>query len=86
MSRLDDIEATLRVAEELLQKIMREYGEALTNKTLSAALPVHIKNYLENLRSPLDYIACEITERMLCLGEAHKPYFPIASCYRVFIN
>ena len=78
MSRLDDVNALLEVVDELLQKIQSEYDESLSNKTISPKLSVHIKNYLENLRSPLDYLACEICENILSINKANKTYFPIS--------
>ena len=77
MTRLNDIDALLDGAEELYKRIQTEYEQALETKTLSILLPVYIKNYLENLRSALDYMASEISEEVLSLGKSHKPYFPI---------
>lgn len=78
MSRLDDINAVLEVADALLQKIQTEYDQSLSSKAISPKLSVYIKNYLENLRSSLDYIASEICEETLSISKAHKPYFPIS--------
>ena len=78
MSRLDDIDAVLGVAGELLQEIQTEYDRSLSSKTVSPKLSVYIKNYLENLRSPLDYLASEICEKILSQTKAHKAYFPIS--------
>ena len=76
MSRIDDIEATLEVAEELFESIEQEYRRSLKIKSISPKLPVLIKNYLENLRSPLDYAAREISDNIL--GKSMKAYFPVA--------
>ena len=78
MSRLDDIKAVLEVADELLQNIQSEYDQSLSSKAISPKLSVYIKNYLENLRSPLDYLASEICEKILSKSKAHKAYFPIS--------
>ncbi|MCH8851040.1 MAG: hypothetical protein IID41_00145 [Planctomycetes bacterium] len=76
MSRIEDIKAILEVAEELYARIEQEYQRSLKVKSISPKLAVLIKNYLENLRSPLDYIAREISENTL--GKSMKPYFPVA--------
>jgi len=78
MSRLDDINVVLGVADELLQEIQTEYVRSLSSKAVSPKLSVYIKNYLENLRSPLDYLASEICEKIPSKAKAHKTYFPIS--------
>lgn len=78
MSRLEDISILLVAADQLLEKICAEYDQSLASKEISRALPVYIKNYLENLRSPLDYVAAEICERMLTVRRSQKAYFPIS--------
>ena len=77
MSRLDDIEALLEVADEQLRKVQAEYNESLKSKAIRPTLPVYIKNYLENLRSPLDYLAREICEKILSMPKGHRTYFPV---------
>jgi hypothetical protein len=78
MGRFDDINILLQVADEQLQQIETEYNKSLINKVISPKLSVYIKNYLENLRSPLDYIANEICEKILLKTEISKTYFPIS--------
>jgi len=78
MGRLDDINTLLEVADEQLQKIQAEYNESLKSKAIRPTLPVYIKNYLENLRSPLDYLAREICEKILSKPERHKTCFPVS--------
>ena len=78
MSRLDDINAVLEVADELLQQIQAEYDGSLSSKNVSPKLSVYIKNYLENLRSSLDYLVSEICEKILSQTKVHKAYFPIS--------
>ena len=77
MSRLDDMHATLQVADELLAEIQGQYEASLEGQKIDSTLPVKIKNLLENLRSPLDYIAREISDAVLGLGSGHRTYFPI---------
>lgn len=78
MTRWEDIQALLSVADELFEKMRVKYEESLEHKSISPELPVYIKNYLENLRSPLDYIACEIAQDVLKPAKQLKPYYPIA--------
>ena len=78
MSRQKDIEAVLEVADELLEKIQVEYDRSLNDKAISPKLAVYIKNYLENLRSVLDYLASEICEKVLPITKARKAYFPVS--------
>jgi len=78
MGRIDDIDALFEVADEQLQKIEAEYDKSLNSQAISPKLSVYIKNYLENLRSPLDYLAKEICEKILSKTKGHKTYFPIS--------
>lgn len=77
MARRDDIQALLAVADELFEKIEAQYRESLEQQEVSPKIAVYIKNYLENLRSPLDYIASEIAQHVLNSTKNHKPYYPI---------
>ena len=78
MARINDVQANLKVAKDLRQQIQAEYNSSLQAKSISPTLPVYIKNFLENLRSPLDYLALEISERILNQPKGSKVYFPIA--------
>lgn len=78
MSRLEDIDANLLVVDELFQMIKKEYDSSLSQRKISKKLPVYIKNYMENLRSPLDYLGKEISERTLSQKKSKKAPFPMA--------
>ncbi len=78
MGRLEDIKVLIEVADEQLQKIEDEYNKSLNNKAINPKLPAYIKNYLENLRSSLDYLANEICEKILLKTKREKTYFPIS--------
>lgn len=78
MDRKEDINSLIEVADELFDKIKKEYKESLKKQTLNPKIAVYIKNYLENLRSPLDYIANEIVDNVLHTQPA-RAYFPISS-------
>jgi len=78
MARQSDITALIAKAEQQLQQIMKEYDAALHAQTIAAPLKVDIKNYCENLRSVLDYLAHSVREKY-CPKENPKDifYFPI---------
>ena len=74
---MDDVEALINVAREQLEQIEEEYQQSLSNKIISSKLSIYIKNYLENLRSPLDYIVSEICENVLRI-KSSRNYFPVS--------
>jgi len=78
MSRKADIVSLLSRAEGQLVAIGKEYEGSLHRQSVDPALRVDIKNYCENLRSVLDYLAHEIREK-LCKGANPRArfYFPI---------
>ncbi len=77
MSRYNDIQAHLKVARASLATIQKRYQSSLEAKEIDPQLKIEIKNYLENLRSVLDYLASEINERY-CVKRT-RAYFP-TSC------
>lgn len=78
MNRKTDILALLTKAEQQLQAILKEYDSSLHEQTIAASLKVDIKNYCENLRSVLDYIAHEIREKYCPNANSTDHfYFPI---------
>ena len=79
MARKDDIQANIKVAKDLRKQIQTEYDASLQAKSISSTLSVYIKNFLENLRSPLDYLALEISEVVLGRPRGKKVYFPVSS-------
>jgi hypothetical protein len=85
MTREHDIAALLAKAEQQLLQIMKEYDASLHAKAIHAALKVDVKNYCENLRSVLDYLAHGIREKY-CPSENPKDifYFPISPDARQF--
>jgi hypothetical protein len=80
MSAFDDAKSLVAHAQGELPKIKRAYDESLTSKTISPALLVEIKNFLENLRSALDFVAHGLFDRH-CAKSGNKPkiYFPYAT-------
>lgn len=63
--RKTQVFALLNHANEDLNKIESEYNNALKNKTIPDSLKIDIKNFLENLRSSLDYMAHDIYEQKI---------------------
>lgn len=56
LSQYEDINALLQEAKESLPIIEKKYNESLHKQEMGADLYVKIKNFLENLRSSLDYL------------------------------
>lgn len=78
MSRQSDISALLSKADAQLVQIIKEYESSLHKQTIDATLRVDIKNYCENLRSVLDYLAHDIREKFCSTANPKSRfYFPI---------
>jgi hypothetical protein len=77
-SKQDDIDTLMSHAYKELQKIRIEYGSALHSRSIPSQLLVDIKNYLENLRSSLEYLAKS-------MGNA-KSDFPVTLSQTEFDN
>ena len=56
MSHFDDAKALLKHAEGKLSDIKAEYVASLSKRKIKAPLLVDIKNFMENLRSALDFL------------------------------
>lgn len=56
-SKFADVDAVLQHASTSLKTIESQYNEALKTKQVPAALQIEIKNFLQNLRSALDYVS-----------------------------
>lgn len=84
-NRKGDVDALIRRAKDALPKIEAEYGRSLHAKVIEADLRIDIKNFCENLRSALDYIARDIVETH-CPGASVKErvYFPITRDAQAF--
>ena len=68
MARFDDACNLLDAADASLPAIETLYGKSLASREIYPCLLIRIKNFLENLRSALDYAAREIFER--CCSKA----------------
>src|SRR5574337_239643 len=80
MSRLDHSHALVKDSEATLTAIERLYKQSLSSKDIGTQLPIRIKNFLDNLRSSLDFVARDIFEKF-CVntpsGKSIQIYFPI---------
>lgn len=79
MTATTDAQALVKTAEAQLPHIRRAYEAALHEKEISADLRVSIKNFMENIRSALDFCACAVFEKY-GHSKSSKPriYFPYA--------
>jgi hypothetical protein len=78
--RRTDTDALLARAEHQLHGIIRGYYSSLGERSIAPSLQVETKNYCENLRAILDYLAHEIREK--CCSDAdprRRLYFPISA-------
>jgi hypothetical protein len=77
MAVMDDVNALLSETAEQLGALRKLHDRALTDKNLRDRFKVQIKGILENLRSPLDYLAVAVTERY-GTPSAGMIYYPLA--------
>jgi len=82
--RKDSIEALLTKSKQQLEDIIREYQLSLNKQNISDILKVDIKNYCENIRSILDYLAHEIHDKYCSASTRTNYYFPILPDNRQF--
>src|ERR1039457_6853356 len=77
-AKLARLSSLLDYADKQQREISDEYS-SYPQGDISPSLQIKAKNYFENARSLLDYIACDICVDVLRLGQEHKCYFPIDS-------
>lgn len=78
MQRENEINALIVRARDQLREIKAEYEKSLHEQKVSDLLKVDIKNFCENLRSTLDYLAHTIRETHCPTANARtRFYFPI---------
>ena len=75
-SKFSDVNAVLKKAKALLDKIETEYKNSLTKQEIPDELLVEIKDFLGNLRSSLDYLR----------GKVSKFNFPVCKTEQEFDN
>ena len=69
--RFKRIRALLAYSDQQQRDISNDYGKHLDGR-VSSNIQIAIKNYLENARSALDYIACDICVEVLHLDRDRK--------------
>ena len=77
-SKLARLRSLLDYADHQQREISNEYSN-YSEGNIPPSLQIKVKNYFENARSLLDYIASDICVHVLRLDEKHKCYFPIYS-------
>ncbi len=76
--RQSDIRALLKRSKENLVRIESKYNSSLLKKSIEPDLKIDIKNFCENLRSVLDYLAHDIREKYCSPPKSGELfYFPI---------
>ena len=79
MSHFDDAKALINTCKQDLPQIEEAYNQALNCRAIAPDLLIKIKNYMENLRSALDFAANGLFARYGDQGKAgSKIYFPYA--------
>lgn len=73
--RKEDIVELLEDTKESIYSIEKNYIEAINDESVKSTLKVRVKNCLENLRSCLDYISCDVYEKHY-KKKAKNIYFP----------
>ena len=80
MSAFDDASELIRHAESDFAKIRQAYEASLHAKVVSGTLRVEIKNFVENLRSALDFATRGLFDRYGSSPKSNpKIYFPYAT-------
>lgn len=79
MNAFDDANELIKHAEGDLKKIREAYAASLHAKEISGPLRIQIKNFVENLRSALDFCSHGLFERYGSSSKTNpKTYFPYA--------
>ena len=85
--RIDSIKVLLERSKQDLSKIEEEYNKSLHAKRIDPNLKIDIKNYCENLRSVLDYLARDFRYKYCPAAKSSdRFYFPILPDANQFPN
>lgn len=82
MPALDDIAALLQDADDQFAVVSELHDAAFAHNAIRSRFKARLKNVLENLRSSLDYLAVDITERYGV--RKGLVYYPMAQSEREF--
>ena len=79
MSKFDDAKSLLQHATFKIKEIRLAYDASLNKKAVDPSLLIEIKNFMENLRSALDFSACGLFDKYGFSKKTNpKIYFPYA--------
>ena len=79
MSQFDDARTLVEHSAAKIETLRTLHKECLLNKSVTAEFLVEVKNFMENLRSVLDYCARGLFAKYGQSNKAHpKVYFPYA--------
>ncbi len=81
---MNDWDTLLIESETQLKLIESLYQDSLIKKQIPPNLQVKIKNFLENLRSILDYLAHFLHDTYTNCNRSHKIYFPFGKTEKNF--
>lgn len=81
MMRNDDVKNLLKHEKDRLINIKNDYDQSLKDKDIHATLRIDIKNYMENMKSALDYMAKDMHETIIAKkrkkkNQSQKKNFP----------
>jgi len=79
--RTEQVNALLEHGQTDLNNIEEQYNKALNTTTIPSSLQIDIKNFMENLRSALDYIAHDIYEQQIAGHRASTGQSEITNIY-----
>jgi hypothetical protein len=79
MDYFTDAKELIKYTRGCYEKIKTSYQESLESKEIKKELLIEIKNFMENLRSALDYTACGLFQKYGSKNtKKNKVYFPYA--------
>jgi hypothetical protein len=80
VSQFDDAKSLVAHSEARLAAIRTLHDECLRDREIKPALLIEIKNFMENLRSALDYCAAALFAKYGHTTQKHpRIYFPYAT-------
>lgn len=80
MSQFDEAQELIEHAKGKMVAIKQTYEESLNQKSIKPVLLIEIKNFMENLRSALDFVARGLYSKYGSSGKADPNiYFPYAN-------
>lgn len=84
MRRQSDVNELLAESLELLEQIKNSYVQAETNEEIVLITRPKVKSCLEHLRSSLDYIAKDLSEKTNSKKSPRNVYFPYGKNQKIF--